>query len=82
MEGAQAVYLGNIVSKKGFRTFIYSSTGDKLLVESWEDFEDKMASGIWFASSDEAVKIKKPVKVEEDEPKELKEPKPKYKASK
>ncbi len=45
-----AVYQGRVVSKKHFRVFIYGATGDKKLVESWEDYERHMATGIWFSS--------------------------------
>ena len=45
-----AVYQRRVVSKKHFRVFIYSATGNKKLVESWEDYERHMATGIWFSS--------------------------------
>lgn len=50
MEGAPAIYLGRIVEKKNFRAFIYGANGEQRLVESWEEFEANMQSGIWFAT--------------------------------
>ena len=54
MDGVPATYLGRIVSKENFRTFIYAKGGAKRLVESWDDFEDAMASGAWFATLEES----------------------------
>ena len=53
MEGVPAVYLGRIVPKEGFRTFIYSPDGSQKLVESWDEFESHMETGIWFATPEE-----------------------------
>ena len=54
MKGTPAIYLGKIVSKKHFRAYVYASNGQKKLVESWEEFEASMQSGIWFANTDDA----------------------------
>jgi len=43
------IYLGRAVSKKMFRTFVYDHRGASKLVESWEDFEEAIQSGLWFA---------------------------------
>lgn len=48
MEGIPATYLGRIVSKEHFRVFIYSATGARKLVESWDEFEAHMETGLWF----------------------------------
>jgi hypothetical protein len=50
MEGIPALYLGRLVSKDNFRTFIYAPSGAKKLVESWEEYERHMGTGLWFAS--------------------------------
>ncbi len=63
MEGTPAIYLGRIVSKDNFRTFIYAPNGGQRLVESWEEFEANMQSGVWFATPEEAqgaVEVAKP----------------------
>lgn len=52
MKGAPAIYLGRIVDKKNFRVFIYGVNGEKKLVESWDEFEAAMQSGIWFSSKE------------------------------
>lgn len=56
MEGTPAIYLGRIVEKKNFRAFIYDANGQRRLVESWDEFEANMQSGIWFASKEDAKK--------------------------
>lgn len=50
MEGIPAEYLGRIVSKENFRVFIYSSNGTTKLVNSWDEYERHMETGLWFAS--------------------------------
>jgi hypothetical protein len=58
MKGTPAIYLGRIIDKKHFRTFVYGSNGEKKLIESWDAFEAAMQSGIWFASLEDAKEIK------------------------
>jgi len=63
MEGTPAIYLGRIVSKDNFRAFIYAPNGGQRLVESWEEFEANMQSGLWFATPEDAkgaVEVAKP----------------------
>lgn len=57
MKGKPAIYLGRIVDKKNFRTFIYDSKGEQQLVESWKEFESCMQSGVWFATKEEALSV-------------------------
>jgi hypothetical protein len=54
MEGTPAIYLGRLVSKVNFRAFIYHPNGTKRLVESWDEFEANMQTGLWFATLQEA----------------------------
>jgi len=42
-------YNGNKVSKEGFRTYIYTKNLEQKLVESWEEFESHVATGLWHA---------------------------------
>lgn len=64
MKNSPAVYLGRIVDKKKFRTFVYGLNDVQKLVESWDEFQDAMASGLWFAKPEEArvepILLKKP----------------------
>jgi hypothetical protein len=53
MEGTPAVYLGRIVSKENFRVFIYGQKGLKKCVNSWDEYERHMQTGLWFASIEE-----------------------------
>lgn len=59
MKGTPAIYLGRMVEKSNFRVFIYGANGEKKLVESWDEFESMMQSGLWFASLEDAQSIKR-----------------------
>jgi len=74
MKGTPAIYLGRIVEKSNFRAFIYGANGEKKLVNSWDEFEVSMESGLWFATPEDSV-----VK-EVEAPKPIAKPKPKPKA--
>jgi len=54
MKAVPAIYLGRVVEKKNFRAFIYGINGERRLVESWDEFEANMQSGLWFASLEDA----------------------------
>ncbi len=54
MEGTPAIYKGRVVSKHHFRVFIYAPNGGQKLVESWDEFEQCMQSGLWFATKEDA----------------------------
>lgn len=84
MKGTPAIYLGRIVDKKHFRTFVYGPNGEKKLVESWDAFEAAMESGIWFATVEDAIATKASADEPEDtdadpkaKPKPNRKPKPK-----
>ena len=78
MKGTPAIYLGRIVDKAHFRTFIYGPNGEKKLAESWDDYEAAMQSGLWFATLEDAMESIAPV--EESEGDEAPKPKPKPRA--
>lgn len=78
MKGTPAIYLGRIVDKKHFRTFIFGANGEKKLVESWSEYEAAMQSGIWFATVEDAEAIKAIADAKEEEPAKSK-PKPRSK---
>jgi hypothetical protein len=66
MKGVPAIYLGQIVDKKFFRTFVYSMDGSKKLVESWDEYERHMESGLWFSTQEDAksrIPVEKPKRV-------------------
>jgi len=56
MEGIPANYLGRIVSKLNFRAFIYAQDGSQKLVNSWDEFEQHMETGLWFACKEDIIK--------------------------
>jgi hypothetical protein len=59
MTGEHVIYLGRTIPKAGFRAFIYSFDNAQKLVESWDEYEKNIATGIWF-STKAAVPAKKP----------------------
>lgn len=64
MKGETVLYDGRVVSKEGFRAFIYGMDGKTKLVNSWDEFQESMSSGLWFPSKDKIPKRKKK-KIEE-----------------
>jgi hypothetical protein len=54
MNNNPAIYEGRIVSKKNFRAFVYSPNGTKKLVESWDEFQKHMETGLWFVNAEAA----------------------------
>jgi len=55
MDGVPAIYLGRIVSKENFRAFIYSPNQQEKLVNSWDEYEREIATGLWFADKADAI---------------------------
>jgi hypothetical protein len=76
MSASPAMYLGKVIDKKNFRAFIYGANGERRLVNSWQEFEANMQSGVWFATIEDAVSSKE---VAKEEPKK-KQPKRKIKS--
>lgn len=62
MQGTQVIYLGRSIAKEGFRAFVYGAKGQKKLMNSWHEFENHMATGLWFARKEDAIE---PAPVEE-----------------
>lgn len=52
MEGETVVYQGRIVPKSGFRVFIYDIDGNEKLVNTWDEYQDNISTGIWYAHKD------------------------------
>ncbi len=76
MKGTPAIYLGRIIDKNHFRTYVYAPNGEQRLVESWGEFESAMESGIWFATLDDAKESVAPIEVK-SKPKSKSKRKPK-----
>lgn len=51
-ENKQVLYLGRWVDSENFRAFVYNVEGKKL-AQSYKEYEDLIASGIWFATKDD-----------------------------
>lgn len=48
------MYLGRPVDKAHFRAYIYGANGLEKLVNSWNEFQTHMQTGLWFATRHEA----------------------------
>ena len=59
-------YLDRAVPRRGFRAFIYASDGRQKIAESYDEFKLLIHSDEWFATKEEAEKIKKPRKKSEE----------------
>lgn len=72
MEGIPHSYLGRKINTRHFRAFIYATNGNKKLMNSWDEFERHMATGLWFACLEDA----KAVVVEAETPMQPEMPEP------
>lgn len=45
-------YCGRKVPKENFRAFVYSLNDEQMLVNSWDEYEKAISSGIWFPTKD------------------------------
>lgn len=48
----QVYYDGRWVSKENFRVFVYNEAGMQKLVNSYDEYEKALATGIWYAQKD------------------------------
>ena len=72
MNNSPAVYLGRIIPKEHFRAYIYKANGDKKLVNSWDEFEAHMETGIWFAEDINAKEVQTEEAIEKPKKKSTK----------
>ena len=56
------MYLGRVVPKAGFRAFVYGLENKSMLVNSYEEFEKAITSGIWWPSKDHILEKTRPKK--------------------
>ena len=67
---SEVIYNGQRIQKHHFRAFVYGLDDKTKLVNSWDEFEAHMATGLWFPSKEDvptkAIKTprKKPIKSE------------------
>ena len=50
----QVEYLGTWIEKKYFRAWVYSAT-DQKLAKTWDQFNELIKSGLWFATKEETL---------------------------
>jgi hypothetical protein len=67
MQGEMVIYNGRAVSRKNFRAFIFSVNGERKLVNSYDEFEDHIGTGIWFPSKESVEQVKSKKKKKGDE---------------
>lgn len=75
MKGTPAKYLGKIIGKENFRAYIYNAEGSKKLVESWDEFELHMATGLWFSKKADVIAIQKVKEEQALKPRRVRKPK-------
>lgn len=75
MKGQTVFYLGRPIQKEHFRTFIYDANDNKKCVESWQEFEEEMASGIWFDTLEKAQEAKESIRLAKEEEEKIVVPK-------
>jgi len=63
MMGECVQYKGRQVSRDGFRVFVYGVDERIKLVNSWDEFQAHMSTGLWFASKEDVSPIKDKVVV-------------------
>jgi hypothetical protein len=61
MLSEMVLYKGKAVPKEHFRVYIFDAHGQKKLVNSWDEFEDNISTGIWFVDKKEIKPGKKTV---------------------
>ena len=66
MDNSLVKYLGRMVPRLGFRAYVYAEDGSSKLVDSYDAYQDAIASGVWFATVEDASAI---VMVSEEAPK-------------
>lgn len=57
MEGQAVQYQGKLVSKDHFRVFVYGKDNAKKLVESHEEYEKALESGLWFSNKEDVPEL-------------------------
>ncbi len=56
----EVIYNGRRILKNHFRAYVYGQNEAKKLVNSWDEFEAHMATGLWFPSKAEVAPKPKP----------------------
>lgn len=56
------LYDGRMMPASGFRAFIYAPDGKSKLVNSWDEFQEHMQTGIWFSDMESALKVSEKTK--------------------
>jgi len=52
-------YQGRMVPKEGFRAYIYGTTGEAKLVNSYLEYEEHIQTGAWFTSTERLLEHEK-----------------------
>lgn len=58
MEGEFVVYQGRNVPKDDFRVFVYGVNGAQKVVESWEEYQREISSGVWHSEKSKVAEKK------------------------
>lgn len=61
MHNEHVLYLGRMVPKKNFRAYVYDKDNNGKLVNTWTDYEEHLASGLWFSTKRNIDLIEAPI---------------------
>ncbi len=60
------LFKGKMVPKANFRTFLFNKKGEQCLANTWDEYQNRIESGIWFSERQEKP-VKKKSKTNKDE---------------
>lgn len=60
MQGESVIFQGRMIPKAGFRTFVYNKSNSKVLLNSWDEYEQAMKTGDFF-DEPQAIKDNEPL---------------------
>jgi len=52
MQNEHVLYNGRMVSTEGFRVYVYGNDNTSKIVNSWIEFQEHIASGLWFPTKE------------------------------
>lgn len=56
MNKETVVYQGRVIDKKNFRMFLYGANNEKKLVNSWDEYQEAIQSGVWHSMPSKVLK--------------------------
>jgi hypothetical protein len=66
MQGESVLYNGRLVPKENFRVYIFSLSGEKKLVNSWDEYQSHMECGLWFSTEKDMLTAQELEKISQE----------------